>query len=154
MSKFGPPTVYFVFGAAKKVDVDDNSFWAFFAAEMFTTLFCLYWDFVMDWGFFRGTKKENWILRDKMIFSKKFYYTCMFFNTLFRFWWIISIFSITYHSILIDQVGILLFAAMFVEIIRRTFWGIIRVENEFFNNFEKYRDVVMIPPIREENLDE
>jgi hypothetical protein len=40
---------------------------------------------------------------------------------------------------------------MIVEVIRRTFWAIIRVENEFFNNFEQYRDIVMIPPIKEDN---
>jgi hypothetical protein len=31
-SKFGPPTVYYIFGAAKKVDVGDTSFFAFLAA--------------------------------------------------------------------------------------------------------------------------
>ena len=31
-SKFGPPTVYYVFGGANKVDIGEKSFWAFFAA--------------------------------------------------------------------------------------------------------------------------
>lgn len=31
-SKFGPPTCYFIFGTAKKVDVGDSTFWAFFLA--------------------------------------------------------------------------------------------------------------------------
>jgi len=39
---------------------------------------------------------------------------------------------------------------MIVEAFRRTFWAMIRVENEFFNNFEQYRDIVMIPPLRDE----
>lgn len=64
MSKFGPPTVFFVFGVAKKVDTDDNSFWWFFLTEMITTLFCLYWDLRWDWGFFIGTTKETRFLRD------------------------------------------------------------------------------------------
>lgn len=41
------------------------------------------------------------------------------------------------------------------EIIRRSFWAILRVENEFFNNFERYRDNIVIPPIQEEyDIDE
>ena len=76
----------------------------------------------------------------------------MFFNTLFRFWWVIGIFSIKFsgHAYFIEGLGFLTFVSMLVEAIRRTFWAIIRVENEFFNNFEQYRDMVMIPPIREE----
>ena len=30
---------------------------------------------------------------------------------------------------------------------RRTIWVVIRVESEFFNNFEQFRDIVTIPPI-------
>ena len=72
----------------------------------------------------------------------------MTFNTIFRFWWVIGIFSIK-TNVFFDSIGILTFSAMIVEAMRRTFWAIIRVENEFFNNFEQYRDIVMIPPIKE-----
>ena len=150
-SKFGPPTCYFIFGAANKVDTGHTSFWAFFVAQMITTLFCLYWDFRWDWGFFIGSKDDTKYLRDQLIFSKRFYYTCMVFNTIFRFWWLIGIFTIK-TSVFWDSIGILTFCSMLVEAMRRTFWAIIRVENEFFNNFEQYRDIVMIPPIKE--LDE
>jgi len=36
------------------------------------------------------------------------------------------------------------------EVIRRTVWAILRVENEYYNNFEKYRDIITIPPIGKE----
>ena len=84
-----------------------------------------------------------------MIFPKKFYYTCMTFNFIFRFWWVIGIFSIHQNTFL-DSIGLLTFSSMIVEAMRRTFWSILRVENEFFNNFEQYRDIVMIPPIRDD----
>jgi len=42
------------------------------------------------------------------------------------------------------------FIGMLQEAIRRTLWAIIRVENEFFNNFESFRDMVLIPPIKDE----
>ena len=41
-------------------------------------------------------------------------------------------------------------AAMMTEAIRRTVWSVLRVENEFFNNFEQYRAFIAIPPIKEE----
>ena len=37
---------------------------------------------------------------------------------------------------------------MIVAAIRRTIWILIRFENEFFSNFEQFRDVVTIPPIK------
>ena len=36
---------------------------------------------------------------------------------------------------------------MTVELVRRTIWALLRVENEFFHNYEKYRDEVLIPSI-------
>jgi len=33
---------------------------------------------------------------------------------------------------------------------RRTVWVLIRLENEFFSNFEGFRDIVAIPPIKNE----
>jgi len=151
MSKFGPPTVYFIFGVAKKADQGDKTFWYFFVAEMITTCFCIYWDFRWDWGFFTGTKKDNWYLRDQMMYPKYFYFTCVIFNLIFRFWWLIGCFTFE-EAALVDSVGLIAFSAMFVEAIRRTFWAMIRVENEFFNNFEQYRDVMMIPPIKDDSI--
>ena len=118
---------------------------------MITTLFCIYWDFRWDWGFFTGTKKETRFFRDEMKFSKTFYITCIIFNLIFRFWWFFGIFTFQ-ESALIDSVGLIAFSAMFVEAVRRTFWAMIRVENEFFNNMEKYRDVMMIPPIKDDSI--
>ena len=33
------------------------------------------------------------------------------------------------------------FSNMMAEAIRRTLWSLIRVENEFYNNFEAYRSI-------------
>ena len=38
---------------------------------------------------------------------------------------------------------------MLVEAVRRTFWAIIRIENEFFHNIENYREITDVPPIAE-----
>jgi len=75
----------------------------------------------------------------------------MFFNTIFRFWWLIGCIDISYSktSVGSEYLEIMLFVSIMVEAFRRTFWALIRVENEQFNNFEKYRDVLQIPDIAE-----
>ena len=52
----------------------------------------------MDWGLFRAKKKENFILRDQMGFSKKFYYFAMILNIFLRFFWLISITTYPYEN--------------------------------------------------------
>ena len=71
----------------------------------------------------------------------------MVLNLIFRFWWLIAVFLPKF-----DVIGLEIMVAigMLVEGIRRTIWSIIRIENEFFNNFEEYRDIIAIPPIKEE----
>ena len=39
------------------------------------------------------------------------------------------------------------------SIIRRTIWALLRTENEFFNNYESFRDILLIPPIKDEDDD-
>jgi hypothetical protein len=111
---------------------------------LFTTGFTLYWDYYWDWGFFRSTKV---LLRekDKMVFTATFYYTAISINFAFRFWWLCAVF------IGVDETNIqvTLFIGMMVEALRRTLWSVIRIENEFFNNFEKYRDIIIIPPMQD-----
>ena len=54
------------------------------------------------------------------------------------------------ESPLYPNIEIMAFVGMMTEAIRRTVWAIIRVENEFFNNFEEFRDIIVIPPIQDD----
>ena len=40
---------------------------------------------------------------------------------------------------------------MLAEAIRRAVWAVLRVENEFFNNYEQYRDIIAIPPLEDDS---
>ena len=62
----------------------------------------------------------------------------MFTNTVFRLWWLIGAFGIHFsgNALFLEKLNLLAFLSMMIEAIRRTVWSIIRVENEFFNNFE------------------
>jgi len=50
-----------------------------------------------------------------------------------------------------DKIELLTMMGVMLEICRRQVWAILRVENEFHNNFEQYRDILAIPPIKDES---
>ena len=105
----------------------------------------------MDWGIFRGTEQGKRLLRDQLTFPKHYYYICIVLNVLFRCYWIIPFLQNKdcTDTSMINNLQAVTFGSMMIEAIRRTFWAIFRVENESFNNFEKYRTIVAIPPLRE-----
>lgn len=115
------------------------------------------WDFRVDWGLFGATK--GFLLRDptKLKFKPSFYLTCIVLNIIFRFWWIIGIWLFskfdcndTLGCPLVVNMELQVMTGMVVEAVRRTFWAIIRIENEFFHNIENYREIIDVPPIKEE----
>ena len=97
LSRFVHPILSYC-GVAKKVDTGNNSFWAYFVFYLATNLISIYWDIIIDWGMFMGTKRKTRFIRDQTKFSKKFYYFAMVYNVVARFWWIISIFTISFSG--------------------------------------------------------
>lgn len=72
---------------------------------------------------------------------------------MFRFWWLIGSAHIRFagtSAFWLDHIEAMTMIGVMVELTRRMVWAVIRVENEFFNNFEQYRDILAIPPIRNE----
>lgn len=131
----------------------------YYVWKSISTTFKLYWDFYWDWGLFRGTRKDNWMLRDNMKFPAKFYYICMILDIIGLYFWavIIGIYSFTESSSeaissleFYNNVMWITWVELIVAGIRRTIWVMIRLENEFFNNFEQFRDILTIPPIKAE----
>jgi len=124
--------------------------------------FKVFWDFYFDWGLFRGTKEHNRFLRDEMKFSPVFYYVCMVFDVFALFFWflIIGLYSWTTPENITEDIGSLEFfnnvlwftwVEMLVALARRTIWVLIRLENEYFNNFESFRDITTVPPIKKDD---
>ena len=91
-----------------------------------TTLYCLYWDVVMDWGLgeFRA---EHFFLRssDTLFFPPYLYYCAILLDALFRLGWAIYI---SPGNMVLQQHFILLLGC--VELVRRFVWSIFRVEWE------------------------
>ncbi|KAL2546728.1 Phosphate transporter PHO1-like protein 3 [Forsythia ovata] len=118
--------------------------WKYIAwiASAIATIFCTYWDIVIDWGLLQRNSK-NYLLRDKLLVPhKSVYFVAMVLNVLLRLAWIQTVMNVTIFS-LHGQTVIALVAAL--EIIRRGIWNFFRLENEHLNNVGKYRAFKSVP---------
>jgi len=105
----------------------------------------------MDWGLFRkNNDRGRFPLRpkNKSRFPSKFYYFAIFTNIILRFVWLIPIFNdLIVKCDIYLKMDVILWLTIIAEALRRTVWVLIRVENEFFNNFESYRSIPNIPDL-------
>lgn len=100
-----------------------------------TTIYKAWWDTAMDWGLLENTTcTKQWyhqkvLLRNSLMYPyPAAYYGCMALNLILRFVWVLSLAPMSYLG---DLVGAKL--SMFmgtIEIVRRSIWGIFRVEWE------------------------
>ena len=71
-----------------------SSFWfyVYVVYGVFNTIFCLGWDFYMDWGLLRSFKPGTRFLRtSKLLYPKWFYYFSLVANVILRFLWIFQV---------------------------------------------------------------
>ena len=119
-----------------------------------------FWDLYYDWGLFHGSTPKTRLLRDQIKYSPFFYYFSMVYNLIGLYSWAIVIligsfvqpkiedpskgYPVEYYNNLMW----LTWLEFVLVAIRRTIWVVIRVESEFYNNYEQFRDIVTIPPIK------
>ena len=113
--------------------VDGDGFWLYFCTNMAATTYCIAWDYYMDWGIFRSWEKDTYLLRTRLTFKPWFYYFAILTNFMLRYVWIAGLFVTSKTNTSKHLLASLLAIA---EIVRRTQWALLRVENEFYNNFE------------------
>ena len=163
-SKMLPSVVLMVFDRANRQNEDGSmrkGFALYFVIKVIATLYSLFWDTYNDWGLCRGK-----FLREKRTFKPIVYYVAVVENVLFRFFWLVPIWFYGFKqttqddegndttpikNIAMQNIDLLAFLGMTCEAIRRTYWAILRVENEFHNNFEQYRTINSIPSLVDEN---
>jgi len=108
----------------------------FLVCFLMSTTLTFLWDVFMDWGLqFNGLRKR------RMIPSDRFYYCCIVLDFFLRYFWAFTLAPTIRSSFLLSIRGF----ATGMEVIRRTFWGVIRVENEHLNNTREFRHVKFIP---------
>jgi hypothetical protein len=102
-----------------------------------SSTFLVCFDNMVDWNLWH-LKSKNFLLRDKLIYPKWFYYYAMIINAILRYFWFTSL------VLPLTKDWILLISG-FLEIYRRAQWSLIRIENEQLYNLEGYRSYLPIP---------
>jgi hypothetical protein len=103
-----------VVGAIKtyRGKVDDTLWFSILGVSFISTVYCLYWDYKMDWGLFRETPgKGKKYLRDRLMFPSWFYYYAMISNLTLRFFWTFGL--VTFDGGYIDKQIIPLIQCLF-----------------------------------------
>eukprot|EP00347_Sterkiella_histriomuscorum_P000531 403375494 len=129
----------------------DMSIMIFVLVSLLSTIYSYAWDLYMDWGLFRCFDKEKKYLRPKFLYPAWFYYYAMISNFFLRFIWILSL--VRTFPDWVYQSQLLVFVSCIGEGFRRAQWAAIRLENENINNFEKYRTLLEIPVVKDEEYE-
>jgi hypothetical protein len=73
-----------------------SAFWQsslgqFLAVKLAATTYCFVWDLYMDWGLFRNldSKSPNFLLRNKIMFPRWFYFYAIVVNLALRYLWLV-----------------------------------------------------------------
>ena len=116
-----------------------------------STIYSLAWDFKMDWGLLRGNKPGRRFLRNRLKYPHSYYYFAMIMNTVLRLTWVLQFIPSSWFGDQFKAFDIMFFSLAVAEAFRRALWSLFRVENENVNNFEKYRTIMEIPKLPDEN---
>jgi len=90
--------IYFALYASNLNKMDYTVFYAFIGLNTFSTIYSLYWDLYMDWGFFRTQEPGKRFLRHKLLYPVRFYYFAAITNTLMRLMWLLPLFKAWYRG--------------------------------------------------------
>jgi hypothetical protein len=115
-------------------------FYMFFATN---SIACWMWDVWVDFGLGRWNYSG---LRDRRMYPwTKFYYLAIVLDFVLRFSWTLSLMSTSSYSNSGTFVSGVLSPLQLIEVVRRTIWCLIRVENEHLNNTIGYRELEFVP---------
>lgn len=108
-----------------------------------SSVYAFSWDVYVDWGL--GRKQEGY-LRARLMYPNKWYYAAIIADFFLRFVWVITIIP-SFANFFQISAGFSYLTAIvsWLELCRRSFWSIFRVENEHLYNTEGYRRVDFIP---------
>lgn len=110
------------------------------------SLFSLYWDNVMNFGFLKLESKNILLRTELVLFRYKIvYYYMFFYNVLARFTWIIPF----YYENNTEMITLIL---VLIEVVRRFHWTFLRIEYEHLNNCNSFRAVDNLKAVRSDDL--
>ncbi len=107
-----------------------------------STCYSYVWDVTMDWGLGQPAKG---FLNDRRMYARDLpYYSAIVADLFLRFLWVNTLIPPGSGGLLSLPLYLNAFL-MVMEIIRRTFWGVLRLENEQLRNTQGFRRVDVIP---------
>lgn len=113
---------------------DSNYFFAFWVIfAVISTLYSYSWDIKVDWGLLKDGRN----LREKLLYSKKYYYMAIVSNFIFRCSWVLTISNGVNPFGLQKELFTLICG--FIEMLRRAIWNFLRVEKEHIFNTDLYK---------------
>mmetsp|Transcript_17641 Transcript_17641/g.16876 ORF Transcript_17641/g.16876 Transcript_17641/m.16876 type:complete len:140 (-) Transcript_17641:26-445(-) len=130
------------------------SVWYYVTFGTMGALMGAYWDIYFAWGCCRSMEPGKQFIRHKFLYPRWIYYQAFFTNFFFRFSWVMNIIPKDIQPDWMKNTDFLYMMQGFLNCCRGIQWIMIRVENENINNFEKYRNILEIPPIMDEDQPE
>eukprot|EP00039_Didymoeca_costata_P005157 m.78966 g.78966 ORF g.78966 m.78966 type:complete len:650 (+) comp12697_c0_seq4:469-2418(+) len=100
---------------------------------LISMIYSLCWDLWMDWGILRSCKQP---LREKLLYSRWFYFFAAVTDFILRLGWVGSLSSQLVYDLNTFQYGIVI---GILEMLRRFMWNFLRLENEHLNNCGQFR---------------
>ena len=91
-----------------------------------STSYAYYFDLKWDWGLLQN---NNYLRKELLYGTKRFYYCIIVLNLLFRFIWVLNISPDILRSIPIERYFLIMVVSCH-EIVRRNVWSVLRMEKE------------------------
>mmetsp|Transcript_19837 Transcript_19837/g.43353 ORF Transcript_19837/g.43353 Transcript_19837/m.43353 type:complete len:810 (-) Transcript_19837:44-2473(-) len=112
------------------------------------TVYSLVWDLYMDWGLLPDFPRSRKLLRVNMMYPPWVYRVLAVADVLGRSTWAANLMpnGALFSGKVEREIFQLTISA--IEVVRRAFWTVLRVEHEQLTNVSKYRDVLWLPPLR------
>ena len=104
--------------------------------HLVVVVYAYLWDVIQDWGLLRR-KSRNYLLRDNLLYPKKFYYFAMVTNLVLRLGWATLLLPQSYIVEGFFDGHLIIFLLIAMEVLRRTLWAVIRVENDAGTNLPR-----------------
>ena len=98
-------------------------------AHIIVTMYSYLWDVIKDWGLFKS-KSKHFLLKDNLLYPRKFYYFALVTNFVLRFIWTSLLIPQTYFLNNYFEGHFIIYILASLEVFRRSQWVLLRTEHE------------------------
>lgn len=115
---------------------------------IFASLYNLIWDVVFDWGLLPDP--DHFVRPDhRILYPQWIYYFITVFNTVGRLTWALTLVPIAVIEDYRLNIAVIIYVISALEVLRRSAWIVLRLENEHLTNSSRYRAMLWVPKMTE-----